>query len=143
MVTERTQSNLSKCKKRRLLGRGTFRHVYLGFNSKAANYGRSNLLEVSFRKRIYIRPSLLHHVQADGSSMASMHASYMDFNVMVDVTNQVSLDVKYAITHEWLFSPLIELGPRNGASQKRPLVFYHCGSCTTEICRFGKWEERL
>ncbi|KAH7847142.1 hypothetical protein Vadar_022439 [Vaccinium darrowii] len=110
MVTERTQSNLSKCKKRRLLGRGTFRHVYLGFNRnpskifsesrlvtmamweypfavagvnttfmliqmldleagflfcflsfilKAVNYGRSNLLEVSFRCSTTVGPVLL------------------------------------------------------------------------------------
>uniref|UniRef100_A0A5B7AXL3 mitogen-activated protein kinase kinase kinase n=1 Tax=Davidia involucrata TaxID=16924 RepID=A0A5B7AXL3_DAVIN len=33
-MTENTNSNLSKWKKGRLLGRGTFGHVYLGFNSE-------------------------------------------------------------------------------------------------------------
>ncbi|XP_059640289.1 mitogen-activated protein kinase kinase kinase 3 [Cornus florida] len=34
-VTENTNSNLSKWKKGKLLGRGTFGHVYLGFNSES------------------------------------------------------------------------------------------------------------
>ncbi|OMO86529.1 hypothetical protein CCACVL1_09571 [Corchorus capsularis] len=45
--------------------------------------------------------------------------------VMVDVTNQLGLDVNFALSHEWLFGPLqfiSGLGPRKAASLQRSLA---------------------
>ncbi|CAA7038994.1 unnamed protein product [Microthlaspi erraticum] len=49
--------------------------------------------------------------------------------VMVEITNQVGIDVNFAASHEWLFSPLqfvSGLGPRKALSLQRSLVRAGC-----------------
>ena len=55
-ITEHTTGNLSKWKKGKLLGRGTFGHVYLGFNRYLGCCfllsGEGNLLSIFFWVRL-------------------------------------------------------------------------------------------
>ncbi|WRX12759.1 Transcription elongation factor Spt6 [Theobroma cacao] len=60
--------------------------------------------------------------------------------VMVDVTNQVGVDINFAVSHDWYF-PLLQfvsgLGPQKAALLQREIVGYRAVNNRKELASFG------
>ncbi|TYJ38228.1 hypothetical protein E1A91_A05G429400v1 [Gossypium mustelinum] len=66
--------------------------------------------------------------------------------VMVDVTNQVGVDINFAVRHDWYF-PLLQfvsgLGPRKASILQRETVQYRAVNSRKELASFGLKTEKV